>query len=185
MFTIVQLNQVVSGFSGTMSSVDYASDIVEKQKTINLKSLGLISEDVKFGINIDKKYESRFDNLKNPFLVYRAYIIDNAHNIKQELKLFECKMDNDPSKEFYNLAWFRKTYCMDLQYQYLLGDYTTNPDQSNLINIQAIRCNKNNAIFAGVECASEEEYQDFVNANVYFYIDENKIEYKNFRKKIT
>ena len=108
-----------------MSSVDFASNIVEKKDSVKLKNLGVHSRDIKFGINIDPKYDNVFNNTKNPFLVYRAYTIDNSHAIKKELKLSECKMDENPESDHYNKRWFRKTFCMNLDFEYLRGDYTT------------------------------------------------------------
>ena len=45
-----------------MESVDYKSNLIDNNKKVGLKNSGVYGEDIKFGINIAKKYEAVFDN---------------------------------------------------------------------------------------------------------------------------
>jgi hypothetical protein len=50
---------------------DFKGDIVSSLTPVKLITHGVNSDDIKFGINVEN-----FDNMVNPYFVYRAYTID-------------------------------------------------------------------------------------------------------------
>lgn len=67
---------------------------------------------------------------------------------------------------------------MNLDYEFLQGNYKSNPKQSRLIQIQVVKCNKNDPIFRDVShCANDDDFNDFIKNNIFFYVNDNYMDY--------
>ena len=125
------------------SSYVIRTDLAKKNTRYVLKKYGMDSSDIKFGVNT-----ADFDNNRNPFFVYKASIIKNDGTFKQSLGIYECQFETK-SNEIKN-KFYAKTYCVDTSYASLSGNFHSDKESSHLIQIEMVRCNKENPIFANV-----------------------------------
>lgn len=112
-------------------------------------------------------------------MVFRAYMIDNEHNVRRNLKLNPCSVHKSRDR---NEKWKNKAFCVDPGYDYLRGNYDTDVEKSQIMQVRAIICDKQNDpenIFINIpRCASEFEMAKFLESNVFVSMEENKIDYE-------
>ena len=76
----IEVSNVFYGNKAELSSVMITNDIAKNEELIQLKEYGISQNTIKVGVNI--KDEKEFDNEANKYFVYRAYVIDNDHEVK-------------------------------------------------------------------------------------------------------
>ena len=72
---------------------EYPSKIAKSEISINLRDHGILAGDIQFGINmpvLESEGGYNIDNTVNRFFVYRAFMVDNMHNKKNEIGIYKC-----------------------------------------------------------------------------------------------
>ena len=57
-------------------------------------------------------------------------MIDNEHNFKSDVDLIDCDVVQDPSL---NSKWYNMGFCVDPDFNYLMGNYETPTIKSQLL----------------------------------------------------
>ena len=119
-FMIHKIDNFIEGNRNSIESVNVRNNIAMNDDVILLSDYGLTDKSLKVGINI--KDGETFNNLANPYFVYRAYIINNMHEEKFEVKLSPCEVTDS---SYYNQNFHSTGFCVNLDKFYLRGSYKT------------------------------------------------------------
>jgi hypothetical protein len=81
---------------------EYPSRVAADEEFINLREHGILAGDIQFGINMPESVHI-LDNAANPYFVYRAFIVDNLHNKKNEIGVYKCNFQQKKAIHEQNL----------------------------------------------------------------------------------
>jgi hypothetical protein len=81
--------------------------VAKNEEMVNLREHGIRAGDIQFGINmplLESQGGYGLDNNANPYFVYRAFMVDNVHNKKNEVGVYKCNFQQKNAAYEQNLV---------------------------------------------------------------------------------